>query len=120
MDTTITLASTCSRVVTRPPSKPACEAFRPSRSGASTARAPTPTGSRSLPRLDRRHIALAPRIQRVVERSLESNLQAVVFAVNDRESMSDRLQSSRLGRQVHVRADVGSVHGLGQAVKRGA
>ena len=42
----------------------------------------------------------------------------VVLAVNDRETMGDRLQPGGLRRDANILADVGSVHDQRQAVER--
>src|ERR1019366_3580802 len=118
MATTIISASICSRAMAPRQLKPACEAFKGSRSGVSNGRERIPMESRSLPRPDFPNLVLAPGIQRVVEGSLEGDLQMVVLTVDHGESVRDRFQASRLRCLVEVSADVGSMHDLGQAVER--
>src|SRR5450756_1494425 len=118
MAITITSASICSRATAPRRLKPACEAFRGSRSGVSTGGERIRMASRSLPRPSFPNLVLTPGIQRVVEGSLEGDLQMVVLTVDHGESVRDRFQAHRLRCLVEVSADVGSMHDLGQAVER--
>src|SRR5579864_1271504 len=113
---TITWGSISSRVVARRLCSRTCEAYTRLRSGGSTRLGPTPTGSSSDP-TDLRHLVLAPRVQGVVQRTLQLDLAVVVDAMHHGKAVGDRPETGGLRRPIQVGGHVGAVHDLRQAVE---
>src|SRR5437660_1324535 len=63
-------------------------------------------------------LRLAPCVEGVVHRRFELDLPAVVIAVDQREAVSDRVESRRLRTDVAVSRDISPVNDLGQSVER--
>src|SRR6266849_898583 len=71
-----------------------------------------------LSRVGFRHLALAPGVERVVERTLELDLAVILLAVHDRETERDGLQAGSLRGEVDVGSHVSAVHDHGEPVER--